>query len=86
MSHSDSPRLLTKQEAAAYCRLTLSGFHDWVTKGRLPKALPGTRRWDRSAIDAALDRLSNPGAPSGSKPTTLAQYRERRDARKAQGR
>ena len=52
------PRCIPIGEAAAYCGLTPSGFRAWVASGRLPPALPGTRRWDRKAIDAALDRLS----------------------------
>ncbi len=51
-------RLLTKAEAAAYCSLEKSGFMDWVRKGRLPGPIPGTYRWDRLAIDRALDKLS----------------------------
>ncbi|MET0430746.1 MAG: helix-turn-helix domain-containing protein [Microvirga sp.] len=53
----DSPRLLTRQQAARYCGLSPSGFGKWVRAGRLPRALPGTRRWDRQAVDAALDRI-----------------------------
>jgi hypothetical protein len=53
----ESPRLLTRQQAARYCGLSPSGFGKWVTAGRLPRALPGTRRWDRQAVDAALDRI-----------------------------
>ncbi len=56
------PRCLTIAEAAAYCGLTPSGFRQWVSIGRLPPSLPGTHRWDRRAIDFALDRLS--GLPS----------------------
>lgn len=52
------PRLLTHEEAAAYCRLGPKSFDEWVRDGRLPTALPRSRRWDRAAIDAALDRLS----------------------------
>ncbi len=51
-------RLLTREEAAAYCRLSTQGFSQWVKKGRLPRPLPGTARWDLRAIDAALDSLS----------------------------
>jgi hypothetical protein len=48
-----------KREAAAdYCDLSLSGFDDWVSRGLLPGPMPGTKRWDRKAIDLALDRLS----------------------------
>lgn len=58
------PRRLTIADAAAYCGLTPGGFRQWVSIGRLPPSLPGTHRWDRKAIDFALDRLS--GLPAGS--------------------
>lgn len=58
------PRCLTIADAAAYCGLTSGGFRHWVSIGRLPPSLPGTHRWDRKAIDLALDRLS--GLPAGS--------------------
>lgn len=51
-------RLMTVREAADYCRLTPSGFAAWVRDGRLPGPLPGTKRYDRLAIDQALDKLS----------------------------
>jgi hypothetical protein len=56
---SQSPRGLSVEEAATYagCK-TVSAFRDWVRKGIMPSPLPGTHRYDRKAIDAALDRLS----------------------------
>jgi len=51
-------RLLTREEAAAYCRLSPQGFSRWVKSGRLPQPLSGTARWDLRAIDAALDLAS----------------------------
>jgi hypothetical protein len=45
-------------DAAAYCGVTAATFARWISDGRVPKPLPGTRRWDRKAIDLALDRLS----------------------------
>ncbi len=51
-------RLLSKQEAADYCSLTLSGFAYWVQKGRMPPPLEGTQRWDKKSIDLRLDRMS----------------------------
>ncbi|MBO4228167.1 AlpA family transcriptional regulator [Bradyrhizobium neotropicale] len=53
-----APRVLTKVEAANYAGCTVSAFSDWVRRGLMPKSLPRTRRWDRKAIDAALDKLS----------------------------
>jgi hypothetical protein len=58
------PRLMMGAEAAAYLGLTPASFTKWVADGRAPKPLPGTRRWDRKAIDLALDKLSGiPPAP-----------------------
>lgn len=54
----DLPRVLDRTIAAAYCSLTPSGFSSWVREGRLPGPLPGTKRLDRRALDAALDRIS----------------------------
>ncbi|QAY95091.1 hypothetical protein CWB41_04575 [Methylovirgula ligni] len=51
------PRLMTKTQAAAYCGVTLPTFGKWVEKGFIPKALP-MRKWDRHAIDAAIDKMS----------------------------
>ena len=45
------PRLMTGAEAAAYLGLTPASFSKWVADSRAPKPLPGTRRWDRKAID-----------------------------------
>jgi len=52
------PRLLSRVEAATYCRLSPQGFSRWVRTGRLPGPIAGTARWDLRAIDAALDLLS----------------------------
>lgn len=58
------PRLMSGPDAAAYLGLTPATFAKWVAEGRIPKPLPGTRRWDRRAIDIALDKLSGTVAPS----------------------
>jgi hypothetical protein len=82
------PRLMTGAEAAAYLGLTPASFSKWVANGRAPKPLPGTRRWDRKAIDLALDKISGiPPAPvlkeehedEGEK--WLREYRARNAAR-----
>lgn len=65
------PRVLTKADAAAYCGVSEKGFDQWVRTGKLPRAMKGTRRWDKVAIDYAIDRLSGvsrdapPPSPSG---------------------
>jgi hypothetical protein len=53
-----SPRLLNRQQAAAYCNLSPTTFSSWVGSGKLPPPLPGTSRWDLKAIDFALDAMS----------------------------
>lgn len=52
------PRLLTKEQAAAYCGYCANAFGRHVSEGNLPPAIPGTHRWDRKALDAAIDKLS----------------------------
>ena len=52
------PRMLTRKQAAEYLNVTTAGFDVWVRKGIVPTAIAGTRRWDKRAIDASLDRQS----------------------------
>jgi hypothetical protein len=53
------PRGMSKEQAAAYAgRESLSAFNDWIRRGIMPGPIPGTRKWDRKAIDAAVDRLT----------------------------
>ena len=53
------PRGLTREEATAYCGCgSMATFSNWVRRGIIPGPVPGTKRWDRKAIDAALDRAS----------------------------
>jgi predicted DNA-binding transcriptional regulator AlpA len=59
-----APRLLTREQAAAYCGLSVNGFSDWIKSGRLPGPIAGTARWDLRAIDAALDSASGIGIGS----------------------
>jgi predicted DNA-binding transcriptional regulator AlpA len=52
------PRLLSKGAAAAYCGCSVPTFSKWVLAGIIPPAFSITRRWDRAAIDTALDKAS----------------------------
>lgn len=58
ISSPPRPRMLTREQAAAYCGLSVRGFSRWVRQGLLPAAIPGTARWDLKAIDIALDSAS----------------------------
>jgi hypothetical protein len=52
-------RLLTKAEAAAYCRVkSTRTFDRWRKMGLVPPPIPGTHRWDRKSLDAHLDHVS----------------------------
>jgi hypothetical protein len=53
-----APRLMTREQAAAYCGVAITTFTTWVQRGTVPGPVPGTHRWDRKAIDGALDALS----------------------------
>jgi hypothetical protein len=76
-------RGMTREEAAAYCGCeSIAAFSDWVRRGIVPGPLPGTHRWDRKAIDAALDRAS--GLEATLQQSPLEAWRARR-ARTSEG-
>jgi hypothetical protein len=51
---NDLPLTVTRQEAAKMCNISVQTFDTWVAKGILPKAIAGTRRWSRVAIERAI--------------------------------
>ena len=60
-------RGLTAEQAAEYCGCeTIEAFNTWVKRKIIPGPIPGTHRWDRKAIDQALDRLSGLTNSQGS--------------------
>ncbi len=71
-----SPRLLTRQQAAAYCSVSLETFDDYRRRGIVPDPVIGTARWDRKLIDIWLDRAS--GITSDTV-TPLDEWRAQRD-------
>lgn len=73
-------RGLSEKAAAEYLGLSVSGLHDWRRKGIVPGPIPGTHRYDRKAIDAALDKLS--GLPTTA-PSAYDEWKARQDARAA---
>ena len=76
-------RGMTREEAAVYCGCeSMAAFSDWVRRGIVPGPLPGTHRWDRKAIDAALDRAS--GLETTLQESPLEAWRAQR-ARATQG-
>ncbi len=78
-------RLMSGPDAAAYLGVTPAAFSKWVSQGIVPKPLPGTRRWDRKAIDLALDKASGIVAPSvvPDDDNSLESWKRKYEARKA---
>ena len=76
-------RGLTQEEAAAYCGCeSLAAFSDWVRRGIIPGPIRGTKRWDRKAIDAALDRASGLEAASALSPLDAWRMQRARSAQR----
>ena len=61
-------RLLTANEAAAYLNISTATLRLWHEKGLIQGPFAGTRRWDKRALDAALDKDS--GLAAQSPPTS----------------
>ena len=75
-------RGLTAQQAAEYCGCeTVDAFMGWVKRRIVPGPIPGTHRWDRKAIDLALDQISGLTKDAGSSFDEWA----RQNARSAKG-
>jgi hypothetical protein len=77
------PRLISGADAAAYCGVTPATWSKWVAGGIVPPPLPGTRRWDRKAIDSALDKASGILPAVAQEDDELAKWEREYAARKA---
>lgn len=82
---TDGPRLLSRSQAATYCGITPTAFSGWVRTNKMPPAIPGTRKWDRCAIDAKLDEISGLAGNDNAGETDLQKWKRERDARRARG-
>ena len=74
-----APRLLTREQAAAYYGVGHTTFTAWVRRGIVPGPVPRTHRWDRKAIDAAFDAQSGIDAKLEGK--ALDQWKAKHRAR-----
>lgn len=70
-------RLMTLEEAASYCSLSESGYKAAVKRRVLPGPVAGMKRYDRAAIDKALDKAS--GIEQDASPDPLSEW-ERENA------
>lgn len=81
---TDGPRLIGRKKAAAHCDIAESTFSMWVATGKMPPAVPGTRKWDKRAIDAKLDEISGLGGPQPDKPETdFQKWKRARDQKRS---
>lgn len=79
-------RGMSKEQAAAYAGCeTLSAFNDWIRRGIMPGPIPGTHKWDRKAIDAALDQLSGLGPKIETQLSPYDAWKASQNARAAEG-
>jgi hypothetical protein len=76
LSPAALPRLMSRTEVAAYCGITTSAFADWQRRGIMPGPVPGTRRWDKTAVDRALDKA---GGMVNAEPPESAYQRWKRE-------
>lgn len=65
---SELPRLIGRKEAAEYLGIAESTFSLWVASHKMPPPIPGTRKWDRKAIDARIDEISGFGGKDDEDP------------------
>lgn len=76
MAYKYDPRGLKQEQAAQIAGVCVATFAKYVKEGRYPgPTLPG-KRWDRKALEAAMDKYSK--LEESSTP-----YREWKNARRA---
>ncbi len=72
------PRCLRRREIERAYGLKPAAFSRLVARGIMPARIPGTRMWDRRAIDSALDKIAGVGQVSRSDGTEADRwFRER---------
>ncbi|NRP70634.1 hypothetical protein ILFOPFJJ_01515 [Ensifer psoraleae] len=79
---NDSPRLIGRKEAAEYCGISPTCFSMWVASHKMPPPIPGTRKWDKRAIDAKLDEISGLDVREKQAETGLQRWRRERDKKR----
>ncbi|QIG68676.1 HTH DNA-binding domain-containing protein [Rhizobium phage RHph_TM3_3_14B] len=67
-ANDNKPRLIGRKEAALYLGIAESTFSLWVATHKMPPCIPGTRKWDKRAIDAKLDEISGLGVNDNEDP------------------
>jgi len=68
------PRLLRRAQVLELLNVRSSTLARWIERGIIPPPIDGTARWDRLAIERALDRAGQVAEPS---PPSLAERASR---------
>jgi len=65
-------RVFSRAEAASYVSASVGYFDKLIRLGKMPQALPlpGVKRWDKNALDRAIDALSGMSASTSSTPVS----------------
>jgi hypothetical protein len=77
------PRGMKRAEAAAYCGISPATFSRWVGVGIMPRSIPGTRVWDRMALDRALDKVSAVSITASRNKDEVERWFENEDSQNA---
>lgn len=72
------PLILTREQAAAMCSISVQTFDTWVRKNILPRSISGTRRWSRMAVERAIS--GNPIASANDAPQSAFEEWKRSNA------
>lgn len=83
--NDNTPRLLSRKQAAEYLGIGESTFSLWVSTHKVPASFAGTRRWDKRAIDAKLDAISGLDAANDNVEDEFEKWEREQSAREAQG-
>ena len=81
-------RCMKRADAAKYCGISPATFSRWIAVGIMPRSIPGTRVWDRVALDRALDRVSAVSITASREKNEVERWfeeEESRNARASQG-
>jgi predicted DNA-binding transcriptional regulator AlpA len=77
--HPSERRCFNRKEAASYVGISTGSFDKLVKKGEMPAPLEllGRKVWDRSALDAIIDKRSGHSSPAADGLSPLDAWRRR---------
>ncbi len=82
-ANDNAPRCMKRRDVAAHFGIKPSTFSRWVSIGVMPKPIPGTRKWDKLAIEEALKLAGRLTAGNDNESEADRWFRESQNARRA---